>query len=213
MNKNLLLILSHHLALILGIVIYGFNVWIAIPVFFLSMYWAKFVGSDVMHFYFAHGKYKDCIKSYFYTFLTLCTGLGSPISFSASHRQHHKFTDTEKDPHSPHHIGWKRVYFLDWEPQTISPRLIADFVRSKFQKLVHKYWFSAHITIIVLLAIIDIRLVCFLLSPFVMYSFHNASAINVLAHLDGTSKNVPLMKVINWWGWNHGDHHDYKPSK
>jgi stearoyl-CoA desaturase (delta-9 desaturase) len=213
MNRNLALITAHHIALVLGILFYGFNIWVAIVVFFASMLWAKFVGSDIMHFYFAHGKYKDNIKSYFYTLLTLCTALGSPISFSASHRQHHKFVDTEKDPHSPEHIGWKRVYFLDWEPQNINPRLIADFARSKFQKWVHKHWFELHLIIVATLAAFDPRLVCFVLSPFVMYSFHNASAVNVLAHLGGESKNVPLMKIINWWGWDHGDHHDYKPSK
>ena len=213
MNKNLLLIILHHIALAIGLVYYGINIYVAIVIFFMAMYWAKFVGSDVMHFYFAHGKYKDCSKSYLYTFLTLCTGLGSPISFSASHRQHHKFTDTEKDPHSPHHIGWKRVYFLNWQPQSINPRLLADFIRSKFQKTVHKHWLTLHIVIVVLLASIDLRLVCFLLSPFVMYSFHNASCINVLAHLDGTSKNVPWIRIINWWGWDHGDHHDYNPTK
>ena len=63
MNKNLLLITLHHLALIIGIAVYGFNIWIAIAVFFASMLWAKFVGS-IMHFI-AHGKYKDNIKSYF----------------------------------------------------------------------------------------------------------------------------------------------------
>ena len=213
MNRNLALITAHHIALVAGVAFYGFNIYAAIIIFFASMMWAKWVGSDIMHFYFAHGKYKDCNKSYFYTLLTLCTGLGSPISFSASHRQHHKFVDTEKDPHSPEHIGWKRVYFLDWEPQSINPRLIADFARSKFQKWAHKNWFSAHIFIVAILAFIEPRLVCFVLSPFVMYSFHNASAVNVLAHLGGESKNVPLMKIINWWGWDHGDHHDYKPTK
>ena len=210
MNRNLLLITLHHLALIIGIAVYGFDIWIAIAIFFASMLWAKFVGSDIMHFYFAHGKYKDNIKSYFYTFLTLCTGLGSPISFSASHRQHHKHVDTEKDPHSPAHIGWKRVYFLDWAPQNISPRLIADFARSRFQKWTHKHWFELHLIITATLLAFDPRLVCFVLSPFVMYTFHNASTINVLAHIDGSSKNVSMMRLLNWWGWDHGNHHDYK---
>ena len=212
-NKNLMLIFSHHALLAFGLYYYGFNIYWAIAIFFASQMWAKFVGSDVMHYYFAHGKYKDNIKSYFYTFLTLCTALASPLSFSASHRQHHKYSDTELDPHSPHVIGWLRVYFLDWEPQRINPRLISDFARSKFQKYVHKHWFKIHLVIVAILALIDPRLVCFILSPFIMYSFHNASAINVLSHLDGSSKNVPLMRFFAWWSWNHGDHHNYKPTK
>jgi len=213
MSKNLFLITMHHIGLISGIMYYGFNIWIAIAIFFISMMYAKFSGSDIMHFYFAHGKYKDGWKGYLYTIPTLFSGLGSPISFSASHRQHHKYVDTDKDPHSPHIIGWRRVYFLDWAPQNINPRLIADFARSKFQKNIHRYYFKIHIVLVILFALIDPRIVCFLLSPFVLYSFHNSSCVNVFAHLDGESKNVPWIKIINWWGWDHGDHHDYKPSK
>lgn len=209
MNRNLSLIILHHLMLVLGIYIYGFNIWVAIPIFFLSMMWAKLVGSDIMHFYFSHGEYQDSIKSYFYTFLTICTGLGSPISFSANHRQHHKYSDTEKDPHSPAHIGWFRVYFLMFAPQKISPRLIADFARSKFQKKAHKYWFQMHIATIIILALIDPRLLFFVLSPFIIYQFHVISATSVLAHTGGEHKNVPLLSLLCWWGWNHADHHNY----
>jgi len=212
MSKNQLLILSHHVLLIAGLFYYGFNIWFALPVFFASMMWAKFVGSDVMHFYFAHGNYKDSLKSYFYTLLTLCTALGSPLSFSASHRQHHEYTDTEKDPHSPAVIGLKRVYFLDWKPQQISPRMIRDFIKSDFQKWVHKYWIQLHLVIITILAFIDPRLVCFIVSPFVVYTFHTASLVNTLSHKDGEPRNATELRFINWWGWNHGDHHDYKKS-
>jgi stearoyl-CoA desaturase (Delta-9 desaturase) len=210
MSKNQFLILSHHIFLILGLIYYGFNFWYAIPIFLASMFWAKFVGSDIMHFYFAHGKYKDCLKSYFYTILTLCTSLGSPLSFSASHRQHHKHTDTEKDPHSPVIIGWKRVYLLDWKGQNISPLIIRDFITSKFQKTVHKYWLQFHIVIISLIALIDIRLICFLISPFIIYSFHASGLVNTLCHINGEPRNVHWQKFINWWGWDHGDHHEYE---
>tara|TARA_B110000444_G_scaffold95849_1_gene90759 strand:+ start:11960 stop:12610 length:651 start_codon:yes stop_codon:yes gene_type:complete len=209
MSRNQLLILSHHISLIAGLFFYGINIWFAVPIFLASMMWAKFIGSDIMHFYFAHGTYRDCAKSYLYTLLTLCTALGSPLSFSASHRQHHRYTDTEKDPHSPAVIGWKRVYTLDWKQQHISPVMIRDFVRSKFQKIVHKYWIQLHILIISILALIDIRLVCFIISPFVVYTFHTASLVNVRSHKDGEPRNATELKFINWWGWNHGDHHDY----
>mgnify|MGYP001175727597 CR=1 FL=1 len=209
MSRNQFLILAHHIFLVLGVFFYGLNLWYAAGIFLASMMWAKFVGSDVMHFYFAHGRYKDSIKSYFYTLLTLCTALGSPLSFSASHRQHHAHTDTELDPHSPGVIGWRRVYFLNWKPQKISPSIIKDFVKSNFQKWVHKYWIQLHIVIVALLALIDLRLVCFMISPFVVYTFHTASLVNTLSHRDGEPRNATELRLINWWGWNHGDHHDY----
>ena len=213
MNKSQIFILLHHISILAGITVYGFDWVVAIAVFFFGMFWAWFVGHRIIHHHFSHGKYKDNLKNYFYTFLALTTGLGSPISFSASHRQHHKYVDTAKDPHSPAYIGWKRVYFLDWEPQNINPRLISDFARSKFQKWVHKHWYHLHIAIVVILFLIDPRLVFFALSPGVIYSFHSASLTNTLSHLDGTSRNTPELKWIGWWGWRHHDHHNYKPNK
>lgn len=210
MNKSQFFILFHHISLLIGIAIYGFDWMVAIAVFFFGMFWAWLVGHNIIHYYFSHGKYEDNIKSYFYTFLSLTSGLGSPISFSASHRQHHRFVDTIKDPHSPAYIGWARVYFLAWEPQNINPRMISDFARSKFQKWVHKNWYKLHIAIVVALFLIDPRLVFFALSPGVLYSFHSASLTNTFSHMDGAPVNVHFLKPLAWWGWNHADHHNYK---
>lgn len=210
MNKSQFFILFHHISLLIGIAIYGFDWMVAIAVFFFGMFWAWLVGHNIIHYYFSHGKYKDNLKSYFYTFLSLTSGLGSPISFSASHRQHHRFVDTEKDPHSPAYIGWARVYFLAWEPQNINPRMISDFARSKFQKWVHKNWYKLHIAIVAVLFLIDPRLVFFALSPGVLYSFHSASLTNTFSHMNGSPVNVHFLKPLAWWGWNHADHHNYK---
>ena len=104
---------------------------------------------------------------------------------------------------------------LDWKRQNISPIMIRDFVRSRFQKIVHKYWIQLHIVIVSILALIDIRLVCFIISPFVVYTFHTASLVNTRSHINGEPRNATELKFINWWGWNHSDHHDYgiKPNK
>ena len=210
MNKSQFFILMHHISIMVGIYIYGFSWTMAFLSFLFGMFWAWVVGHNIIHYYFSHGKYEDNLKSYFYTFLSLTSGLGSPISFSASHRQHHRFVDTEKDPHSPAHIGWKRVYFLDWAPQNINPRMISDFARSKFQKWVHKRWYWLHIAIVIILLLIDPRIVFFALSPGVLYSFHSASLTNTLSHIGGTHRNAPELKILGWWGWKHADHHDYR---
>jgi stearoyl-CoA desaturase (delta-9 desaturase) len=210
MNKGQAIVLFHHVVLAIGIYLYGFNIGWAIAIFFASMAWTKFVGSDIMHYYFGHGKYEDSVKGYLYTFLTLATGLGSPISFAASHRQHHRHTDTERDPHSPKHIGWLRVYFLDWKSQSIHPRLIADYVRSKFQKRMHKNWFYLQILLILIVALIEFKALCFVLSPFVIYTFHSGSMQNTLGHLEGKPYNAWFLLPFMPWAWDHGDHHSYK---
>ena len=209
MNKGQIIVLFHHVFLMLGLFAYGFNIWYALIIFFASMLWAWQVGSNVMHFGFAHKRYKDTLKNKFFALLTLVTGLGSPLSFVASHRQHHKYSDTEKDPHSPDHIGWKRVYFLDWEPQSINPRMLKDWITSKFQKKLHKNFFYYHCLLVIIAFIIDPRLLFFVISPFVIYTFHVGSLQNTLPHMGGVVKNVPIMALIAPWAWRHGDHHSY----
>ena len=86
---------------------------------------------------------------------------------------------------------------------------IKDFIKSDFQKFVHKHWIKLHVVIVAVLALIDLRLVCFMISPFVVYTFHTASLVNTLSHKDGEPRNATELKFISWWGWNHGDHHDY----
>ena len=71
MNKGQIIVLFHHVFLMLGLFAYGFNIWYALIIFFASMLWAWQVGSNVMHFGFAHKKYKDTLKNKFFALLTL----------------------------------------------------------------------------------------------------------------------------------------------
>ena len=67
MNKSQIFILLHHVSLAVGIAMYGFQWPWAIVVFLFGMFWAWVVGHNIIHYYFAHGKYEDNLKSYFYT--------------------------------------------------------------------------------------------------------------------------------------------------
>jgi stearoyl-CoA desaturase (delta-9 desaturase) len=66
------------------------------------------------HRYFAHRSYKT---SRLMQFLIACLGCSAlqkgPLWWASHHRQHHRFSDTPDDPHSPHvtsfwwaHLGW-----------------------------------------------------------------------------------------------------------
>ena len=54
------------------------------------------------------------ILSHFMRFwLWLTTGMVTK-QWVAIHRKHHRFSDVEGDPHSPHVFGIKRVFFKGW---------------------------------------------------------------------------------------------------
>jgi fatty-acid desaturase len=210
LNVTQRILLFHHLAIIAGIMYYGFNIYYALIILVCSIAWAYFVGHKGMHIYLAHHEYKDNLKSYMYTIGALVSGVGSPMMFSVAHRQHHKYPDTEKDPHSPAHIGWFNVWVLNYNSQYISVKLIKDFLKSKFQVFMNRHWGKLTVLMITILALIDPRLVCFVVSPFSVYTFHGASAINVFGHLHGEPRDSKEVLFWNPWDTKHKEHHEWR---
>jgi stearoyl-CoA desaturase (delta-9 desaturase) len=206
-HSNLYLIITHHLLLIYGIYEYGFNVWIALSLFAYTIFFSWIISFRVVHMRFSHTRYKDSVLNYFLTFIVLFSGFGSPLSFSSLHRLHHKYCDTERDPHSPKHIGWFRVYFLQWNLENITPSIIRDYISSKFQMFVHHNWIKIHLLLMIILWAIDPRLVIFIVSPIVASTLHYAGIINVRGHLYGEARDVPETILIQPVSWRHKEHH------
>ncbi|MCB0272802.1 MAG: acyl-CoA desaturase [Bdellovibrionales bacterium] len=110
---NLLPMLVMHIGAIVTVYLSGFS-WVALGVCVLMYYVRMFGITAGFHRYFAHRSYKT---SRFFQFVmawigTSATQLG-PIWWAGHHRDHHKFSDTERDVHSPvqrgfwwAHIGW-----------------------------------------------------------------------------------------------------------
>ncbi len=104
------------------------------------------IGSDaIYHRLLAHGSYKPSKLFYILgnLFATL-GGAGSGIAWAANHRAHHRYVDTENDPHSPHHkSAWRIQFFSMFEPVNIRmvTRLLTDSVLIFF----HKFYWPIHI--------------------------------------------------------------------
>lgn len=70
-------------------------------------------------------------------------GQGSSISWVAVHRgYHHRFSDTDKDLHSPVHGIWNALIGWYWRltPETINHRYAVDLLRRPNHVRVHKYY-------------------------------------------------------------------------
>jgi len=88
----------------------------------LSLLWAWVFGhvgmSIVYHRIFSHKIIQ--IKNSLVMHLACIFGVNStcvgPVSWSVNHIQHHLFTDTEKDPHSPVNLGWKAAIYAYHNP-------------------------------------------------------------------------------------------------
>lgn len=210
-HSNLYIILLHHVLLVYGLIVYGFNIWIALLIFLYTMVYNTVINGELIHLRMAHGKYQNgWLEKFVTVYSCLSGGAGSPLSFAYIHRMHHRHVDTEKDPHSPKHIGNLRVWFLLWQIDKINPNYIRDYMIDPFQRWMHRHWLLLQITSLVIFWIINPVIVVFVISPTVVMTLHYSGFINVNGHWNGRTRNIPEIKFTQPLSWRHADHHrDY----
>ncbi len=177
------------------------------------------------HRYFAHRSYK---ASRPVQFLLACLGCSAlqkgPLWWAGHHREHHRFSDTPDDPHSPYetsfwwsHVGW----ILSDEHTDIPWEDVQDWGRFPELRWLDKYhWVPG-----VLLAV-----ACFLIGGWsglvwgffisTILVYHATFTINSLSHLfgkrryntpDDSRNNLMLAMITLGEGW-HNNHHHYQSS-
>lgn len=70
--------------------------------------------------------------------VSLTAMIGTPISYAAWHRNHHRYADTIADPHSPKHSSWLYIIFRTHE-QDYDLSLATDRLRNRWQLFLTKY--------------------------------------------------------------------------
>ncbi|XP_074278927.1 palmitoyl-monogalactosyldiacylglycerol delta-7 desaturase, chloroplastic-like [Silene latifolia] len=151
---------------------------------------------------------------------------GDPIGWVRTHRYHHKFTDTKRDPHSPlegfwySHINWIFDTTVLAEKRCGSC-IVKDLEIQKFYKFMRSTYLLHHIALGLLLY----RLGGF---PYVVWgmgvrtacSFHATFSVNSVCHVWGNQAwNTGDLSKNNWWvalltggeGW-HNNHHAFEYS-
>lgn len=81
---------------------------------------------------------------YVTTFFGSMGSLLSPLEWVAQHVAHHRFTDTDKDPHSPVRMGWKAMFFV-YHSKTQSTVSVMRLGKERFMRALHShfYWILA----------------------------------------------------------------------
>ena len=142
-------------------------------------------------------------------------GVGSSIGWVSIHREHHRHSDTEKDPHSPK-FGFIRSFYGSVLAK-VSPRYVTDLLRDNFQVRMHEhYWKINAVYAIALLAIggIHLWMVLHVFPSFILWT--TMGAVNTISHMWGyknypetrdDSRNNWLAAFLAWGeGW-HNNHH------
>jgi len=191
-----------------------------------ATYFIRMFGiTAVYHRYFAHRSYKT---SRVMQFLLACLGCSAlqkgPLWWASHHRQHHRYSDTPDDPHSPHvtSFWWAHVGWIMSDDHTETPwKVIQDWARyPELRWLDRNHWVPG-----ILLAV-----GCFLIGGWTglvwgfvvstVLTYHATFAINSVSHLVGRrryatsddSRNNFLLALITLGeGW-HNNHHHYQSS-
>lgn len=141
---------------------------------------------------------------------------GSPIAWCAIHREHHRHSDKEDDPHSPLHKGFVKIQWLSMF-ETANIKYVASMTRDNFLMFVHKNYFIIHTLILLFWLSIDIKLACAAYLTPAAILWNAGSLINTINHLSGyrnfetkdNSRNQPILGYLVWGeGWHNNHHHD-----
>jgi stearoyl-CoA desaturase (delta-9 desaturase) len=172
-------------------------------------------------------------------FLTFCGTLGlqsGAINWVTTHRIHHGFTETDKDPHSPRngtywaHMGWIFRGTAQNQTEATQLRYSPDLVKDKVHVfLSNYYWVTPIIAAIILLAV-GTAITGTLFGGFSMVlwgiflrqviGWHSTWLVNSATHLWGSrrfetrddSRNNGLIAALTFGeGW-HNNHHAHPRS-
>jgi len=141
----------------------------------------------------------------------------TPLTWPAMHRQHHSFSDTEQDPHSPQYKGLFNTYFgvILFQPKL---KYVKDLLRDKDVLFFHKNYFKINLFYDLILFLINpLYVVYFHLLPATIL-WHAEAAINVWTHTkyfgyrtyntNDNSKNISLLGWLIAGEGYHNNHHN-----
>jgi len=152
---------------------------------------------------------------YVLTVLGTLTAMGSSLSWVAVHRQHHRYSDTDLDPHSPHKFGAIKTWLGFWGDIKIDIRNCNDLRKDSFHKFLHKKYIIIQLLYVSILGAIDPLLIIFVYAIPSVLVFHSAGAFDVIAHMHGYRSYETKDRSCNSWianiitmgeGW-HNNHH------
>jgi fatty-acid desaturase len=171
-----------------------------------------------LHRYYSHKsfEFRYVFLKYIFTIIAILAGRGSPLGWVYVHRQHHAYSDNEKDPHSPKFLGYKIFGFGHYKKQEEPMQifLVKDLM-TKEQLFIHKWYMAIVLSFVVALAIINLELLYFIWILPVFFVHLSQNNFNYFGHTNGyrnfvtkddSRNNIWLFPFILGEAW-HNNHH------
>lgn len=209
------------LGTLVGLWFFEFNIT-NIVLILLGYFLYSGIGLGMMyHRYWTHKsfEFKSIPLMWIFTWFGIVAGRGSIIGWVHVHREHHAYSDTDKDPHSPKVYGWKLNFpILINFVGKFNKYLVRDLLTNP-QIKINQYYLLFVIGWIVLLSLIDLQLAYF--GWFVPITLTHLvwNSFNYIGHKYGyrnfdtkdTSCNFWPAGYLNWGeGWHNNHHHNAK---
>jgi fatty-acid desaturase len=150
-----------------------------------------------------------------------------PLTWVTTHRVHHAFTETERDPHSPRfgtywaHMGWIMRGKAQQQTWADMQRYCPDFANDRVHQWINKYYYIPTLIVAAgLFAIGGWTMILWGVFLKTVIGWHFTWLVNSATHMWGTrrfetrddSRNNGLIAAITWGeGW-HNNHHAYPRS-
>lgn len=160
------------------------------------------------------------------TFGTLALQSG-PIAWVTTHRLHHAFTDTDKDPHSPRngviwsHIGWIFSGTAQRQPDAVVKKYAPDLLRDPYLGFLDRHYYLTSVVAAGILFLVGgWTMVVWGIFLRTVMLWHFTWLVNSATHLWGTtrfettddSRNNGFIAALTFGeGW-HNNHHAYPRS-
>lgn len=207
--------------LLFYIVIFDYS-WIWLIAGFFGYFLTGCLGITLtFHRYLSHKSFKlSKFLERVFTFLGAMGGTGSSIGWVSIHREHHKHSDKEEDPHSPKYQGWKILF-----PSYIhngNKFTVRDLIIDPYHFFIHKYYFLILIIWASFLSFIfGIKGFIFLFCMPIVCQVWVSVLSNYVNHskwfpggyknfdIKDDSVNNPFIALISWGeGWHNNHHHN-----
>lgn len=219
--NNLLIVTSFHA---LAIVALFFFEWQNLIVFLVFSYLVESLGIGIGYHRLLTHRGFTAPKWLEYGLTTLGT-LGiqnGAVEWVATHRIHHAFTETDKDPHSPRdggiwsHVGWIVRGRAQQHDEATLQRYVPDLLKDRVHVVLSKYyWMTTVVLGIILLFAGGWTMVLWGIFLRTVFGWHSTWIVNSIAHIWGsrrfdtndTSTNNAFVALFSFGeGW-HNNHH------
>ena len=184
--------------------------WWALSFFFYAIIYTMIGNNIAYHRYFTHKHFAVSKPvELFFLWAGGVTCIGDPIAYATTHMVHHKYSDTDLDPHGPAQ-GWKSILFYFYKE--ISPKETPIVGRRVVELLrdygwVHNYYHLLILINAVVFWMIDYKvfLFCWLI-PASLFLWGLGLAV-FLQHWGFRPRNSAVDKWIPHYEGLHENHH------